>query len=99
MIKAIELDETLASLDQQSGEWLNGPYLKNCEACTTGETSQRFLSLAAALVASKVREGGDLMTPVVGLAATMLEAGYKLGRKHSEVETLNSWMELQPPTT
>lgn len=99
MIKATELDEVLANLDQQSNEWLTGPYLKNCEACASGETSSRFLSLAAALVAAKVREGGDLWTPMVGLAATMLEAGYKLGRKHSEVDTLNSWMELQPPTT
>jgi hypothetical protein len=56
--------------------------------------SRRFLAMAAALVAAQARQGTDLSTSVVGLAATMLEAGYKIGRKHTEVEMLDSWMEL-----
>lgn len=94
MIKREDLEEVLQCLDSDSSAWLNGSYVKNCEVCASAEISGRFLKLAADLVAQQVRAGGDVTRPMIGLAATMLEAGYKIGRKHAEVDTLNSWLEL-----
>jgi hypothetical protein len=38
--------------------------------------------------------GSNFSAPLIRVAATMLQTGYTIGRRHAEAEVLEGWMKL-----
>ena len=89
-----EFNSALAQLNFQSAQWYRAHYGDACRVCVESDASRQFLLTMLNYLVGLQRSGQDFSTPLVMLAATMLQTGYAMGRKRAETEILEGWMRL-----
>ena len=94
MIPIQEFNVALMELDFQSAQWYRALYGDACAICAESPASRRFIIAMLDYLAALGRSGGDISIPMVLLAGTMLQTGYRIGRRHAEAEVLEGWMRL-----
>ncbi len=94
MIPIQEFNAALMELDFQSAQWYRALYGEACVICTESPASRRFIAAMLEYLATLWRAGEDISIPMVLLAGTMLQTGYRIGRRHAEAEILEGWMRL-----
>jgi hypothetical protein len=94
MIPIQELNALLMDLNCQSAQAYRAQYGEIRQVCIESPASQLLLLTMLEDLLRLFRNGGDLSTPLVLLAGTMLQTGYTIGRKHAEAEVLEGWLRL-----
>ncbi len=94
MIPIQEFNAALTELDFQSAQWYRALYGEACMICAESPTSRRFIAAMLDYLAGLSTAGGDISAPMVLLAGTMLQTGYRIGRRQAEAEILEGWMRL-----
>lgn len=94
MITTEDLRQTLKDLDSRAADWPETTHWDTFELCKEVELSADLVRATNRLVKLAMMHDFDSTVPLLGLAATMLEAGYRIGRKKAETETLEAWMKL-----
>jgi|GEM_PF-4629468 len=94
MIPLQEFNAALMELDFQSAQWYRALYGEACIMCVESPASRRFIAAMLEYIGALGRTGGDISIPMVLLAGTMLQTGYRIGRKQAEAEILEGWMRL-----
>ena len=89
-----ELNAALAELNFQSAHWYRTNYSESYRVCVEAEASRLFLLAMMNHMFALQRSRQDFSIPMVYLAATMLQIGYRIGRKRAETEILEGWMRL-----
>jgi len=89
-----EFNSALTELSNQSPQWYLANYGDACGICIQSHVSRQFLLTLLDHMMCLRRCGQDFSTPLVMLAATMLQIGYEIGRKRAEAEILEGWMRL-----
>ena len=94
MIPIQEFNAALTELDFQSAQWYRAYYGETCRICVESPASQRLILTMLDYLVGTLKAGGDYSVPLVLLAGTMLQTGYRSGRRHAEAEVLEGWMRL-----
>ena len=94
MIPIQEFNAALMELDFQSAQWYRALYGEACMMCVESPASRRFVTAMLEYLTVLGRAGGDISIPMVLIAGTMLQTGYRIGRRHAEAEILEGWMQL-----
>jgi hypothetical protein len=89
-----EFNSALIELSSQSPQWYLANYGDACGICIQSYASRQFLLTLLDHMMRLQSCGQDFSTPLVMLAATMLQTGYEIGRKRAEAEILEGWMRL-----
>jgi hypothetical protein len=94
MIPIQEFNAALMDLNFHSAQWYLAQYGETCQICMESPASRLLLLTMLDDLMRTMRAGGDFSTPLVLLAGTMLQTGYRIGRRHAEAEVLEGWMRL-----
>ena len=94
MIPIQEFNAALMELDFQTAQWYRIHFSEACAICADAPAGRRFILTMLDYLVTLGRSGADISVPMVLLAGTMLETGYRIGRRHAEAEVLEGWMRL-----
>ena len=94
MIPIQEFNAALMELDFQSAQWYRVHYGEACTLCAESHAGRRFMLTMLDYLLALGRAGADISIPMVLVAGTMLQTGYRIGRRHAEAEVLEGWMRL-----
>lgn len=94
MIPIQEFNTALMDLNVQSAQWYRANYGETCLICVESPASRLLILTMLDHLVRTMRTGGDYSTPLVLLAGTMLQTGYRIGRRHAEAEVLEGWLRL-----
>ena len=89
-----DLEKALLELELRPLDWYCSMYGDTYRLCLESEVSRRLLWAVCQHVGLMLRLGADHSIPLILLAATMLQAGYTIGRKQAESEILEGWLKL-----
>jgi hypothetical protein len=89
-----DFEKAIAELEYKTSDWFQQTYGASYQMCLDSAASRRFLWALCERTVQLQQLGADFSTPMVLLAATMLQMGYQIGRKHAETEVLEGWYKL-----
>lgn len=94
MIDVQELDKFLQEIQVRPADWQEKVYDSHFTGFRQPGMMHNFLKEACEHIAASVRANQDYSIAIMLVAATMVEAGYALGRARAEAEVLDGWMKL-----
>lgn len=94
MFDVHELNSALNDIQMRSIAWQKKAYDGHFNRFLQPGMMNSFLRDACDYVAGSARIGQDYSIALMLVAATMIEAGYAVGRARAEAEMLEGWMKL-----